>query len=99
MHDLPALAARDAARTRDALLTWGRDRWPDYPPLHLSDIALREASLAGSINDLQRCLYGRSAESWSPEGLLAALSALPTGASFAKPTGREALQPLFNSRR
>jgi hypothetical protein len=94
-----AAAARDAAATREALLNWGRDRWPDYPPLHLSDIALREGSLAAPINDLQRGLYGRAAGSWSPEGLLAALSALPAGASSGKPPGREALQPLFNSRR
>ena len=94
-----AAANRDAAATREALLTWGRGRWPENPPMHLSDIAAREPTVAQAIEDLQRCLYGRGGESWSPDALLTALAALPAASMQTKAAAREALQPLFNSRR
>jgi hypothetical protein len=49
----------DPVAARDALLIWGRARWPKQPPAGLKDLAARvEGRLAEKIRELERLVYG-----------------------------------------
>lgn len=92
-----ACAGRDAHRTKDALLTWARARWPDEAVTSLGDIELRAGQpLAGEIRKLNDALYSREAD-WNPDALLTAFTEC---ARQAKPDVRNetpVLEPLYRT--
>jgi hypothetical protein len=67
---------RDATAASQALLEWGRTRWPDDPPTNLGEMARRGGpDLACSIEALSRARYAREGlENWHQEPVWQALA-------------------------
>ncbi|NJD04908.1 MAG: protein BatD [Methylococcaceae bacterium] len=85
----------DPVAARDALLIWGRARWPRQPPVGLKDLAARvDGRLGEKIRELERLVYGPDrGYRWYGEELWRALQqqATPPQAGARLPA---ALEPL-----
>lgn len=63
----------DASKTKDALLSWAKARWPQHNINSLADIAQNVAAeLSAEINALNTVLYGSDAAQWQGDKLFQA---------------------------
>ncbi|RME33115.1 MAG: hypothetical protein D6786_08615, partial [Gammaproteobacteria bacterium] len=85
----------DPQAAREALIEWGRARWPDLAPASLEAIARRLGSPAGrEIRELQKVLYAGAGTRWEGRKLLeAVVQAGEEGPAAAPPA--DALPPLY----
>lgn len=87
----------DAQGVKSSLLRWGAAVWPENPPLNLGRLAARcDASLAESITDLERHLYGHGG-SWDPGRLSARLRAFKRADDSAPNHKGVSLEPLYRT--
>ncbi|WP_298623663.1 protein BatD [uncultured Legionella sp.] len=83
-------------KTRDALLKWGRQQWPDAPLLNLADLSklVRDAQLKKQIFILSQVLYQNDAANlWRGDELLRAVIALKRS-DFGKKQTANILPPI-----
>ncbi|MDZ7750270.1 MAG: BatD family protein [Gammaproteobacteria bacterium] len=89
-----ACRGQNPLAARDALLVWGRARWPEDPPVNLGQLAARvgPGELADLVTELDPALYGGpaspapSAELWERlPGLVRAWRPRPEGDPAALP--------------
>lgn len=72
-----ACEANDPRATRDALLAWGRVRWPENPPLRLESVGQRLGAPGMLVSQrLDRHLYAAGDERWDGLGTWRELSLL-----------------------
>ncbi|MDH3763080.1 MAG: hypothetical protein OEU50_19055 [Gammaproteobacteria bacterium] len=73
-----ACLSNDAATTRDALIEWGRARWPGLAisGLTLIDRQLASSELNAQLQKLDAALYSRHQSDWSGDALWRQISAL-----------------------
>lgn len=85
----------DPVAARDALLIWGRARWPKQPPAGLKELAARvDGRLAEKIRELERLVYGPdSGLRWYGEELWRALQQQSAAPDNGAKRGA-ALEPL-----
>jgi len=61
----------DAHQTKDALLAWGKARWPDHTINSLADISQNASTeMAADINTLNAALYSSEAAKWQSDSLI-----------------------------
>ncbi len=88
----------DPVKTRDHLLHWARQNWPDRPPMSLGEMAVKAGpELARELRELNRVLYSHDRQQhWSGETFLQAFrdesARHPSGNKVIKP-GK--LEPLY----
>lgn len=94
-----ACLANDAPRTKTALLTWARRRWPDRPPVNLIALARRcEPELADALVSLDRALYAPGRTTWAEGNALWQHFRRHKQAGDRRGTTRaEGLEPLYRN--
>ncbi|MCP4042511.1 MAG: protein BatD, partial [Gammaproteobacteria bacterium] len=87
-----------AADARDALLEWGRSRWPDNPPHNLmvfGDRLGENRQVADAILTLDRTIYGGSTGDWDGERFWRQVEPLLVAGVENKGVKEEVLPELF----
>ena len=92
----------DAPGAREALLAWGRARWPVHPPIGLAGLAERlgGGEAASVLNALDRAIYARArggeASRWDGKDAWARIEPLlKGGAPLGRTPGAASLPPLY----
>ncbi len=86
----------DGSLARELLLAWGELRFPDAVAQSLGALAKSfPADLAGTVQDLERCLYGPDTGTWSGKELRVALAQVDSVSSASNITSNEELLPLY----
>jgi hypothetical protein len=86
----------DPHETKAALLEWGARRWPEDPPVSLSDLAGRGSdALRSQVDALNQVLYGPRHQVWSGQALWKAIEDDKSGRRKQDTTRAEALSPLY----
>ncbi|MCW8830421.1 MAG: BatD family protein [Gammaproteobacteria bacterium] len=86
----------EAGRTKDALLSWGKARWPDLSITSLADISHNvDTDLADEINMLSAALYSSSTTHWQGSNLLRAFKAFKQQKNSKNQIDDQQLEPLY----
>lgn len=92
---LKACKDHQAQACKNALIAWGRARYPNASINSLADLAERVAEpLKDPLLQLNACLYGSNASDWSGDTMAQAFTAALSAQPPAKPASRPGLQPL-----
>jgi len=90
--------ANDAARCSHELLGWARQRWPEKPPVSLTELAQRCAPpLAAQLKTLDRARYASKEKAWVGESLWQQFSRNKPQEKASTSTQNSALRPLYES--
>lgn len=90
-----AVAEKDEAAARDAILQLSKHIWRDNPPVSLAQVVLRtEGPLAGELNNLERSLYGTGQTEWDGSLIARGLSGLRPEKPQSAPA-KAGLKPLY----
>jgi hypothetical protein len=102
IHFLAALGeackANDPVQTREALLNWAKQNWPDAVILDISDIAklVSDNVFKDQLSLLSAALYGSKTPSvWQGQGLWSALQRLKRIPSVVRKQRKQVLPPTY----
>ncbi len=81
-----AYASGNAGAAREALLAWGRLRWPEDPPGNLARLAQRcPADLAAAIQQLEKAFFSPTPIPWQESGVAEAIGRMDPPAAQPSP--------------
>lgn len=90
-----AIHSNNAAKSRDALIKWGRALWPQTPPTNLGQLAtLCGGPLSHRVRDLEQALYARNTD-WDGKRLWQELLAFKLTSTDKPGQDKLALEPLY----
>ena len=91
-------AAGNAAKTRDAMLTWAQARWPQHYPTSLTEISrLCSADLADTLHQLNAALYAAQSSGWNGAALTKAFKAFNRTKNTSDNISENPLEPLYRA--
>ncbi len=86
----------DAHQSKDALLAWGKARWPDQAINSLADISRNVSTeLAADINTLNTALYGSDAAQWQGGSLISTFKNFCQQKAIHHQSENQPLEPLY----